>query len=771
MTVTKIMALLLLFGSQLAAQFYLDGIWKSIGPFGSGYNTNLLLDPRDNGRIYAFGNGTLFRSDNKGQDWQDITPFVSPDSYADNQLYIKENNPDQIYFIYNGEGKIFKSDNGGNTWNMFYSDENNYNIFFMDKNDPNVLLAYKSIGGWGNYFRIILKSEDRGASWYELMNGIDSQDGPVSVFLNTEYPNYMIAMQDITDGGDVVYDLKYFRSVNGGTLWQEMDIGTDTYFYLFLFDPYVSTNMYSIKNKQDKYEVYKSSNFGESWFEIGSGLPEANSFNNRFALSFVPGNSDKMFLTLITDYYLNGVDIYSSENGGVNWNLYGNIPDSRKLSQIIINPANNNEFYMASFPLGILYSMNQGSSWDLVYDGLTQTEINSFSLVNSDIIFAAVGKKGMFKTTNSGASWSPFYENTSSSVGKIFVSKSNDQFVFTNVGIDVGDYSISTDQGETWNSFFCSDCDLYTFDISSDNQTIYGDTYLGSNNGLVVSGIIKSTDMGESWNLLDTGFDDINTIKSIKIDPTNENIVYAIIFTRGEVYHDYLIKTTDGGNTWNILAENAIDLFINYPNPNYIYYATIDKFYISSNAGESFQVINLENMYSDIEFLETNPGVLIGLNYNGSIDISRDYGFTWTEIPELVGTSGINEIEICSEQVGDITLFGSTYTRGILKCTLNNITEINPGNNKLPTEFRLLQNHPNPFNPSTTIEYSIPEKSFVTINIYNTIGETVAELVNEEQDVGNHKIFFNAMDFSSGVYFYKITCRNFSETRKMVLLK
>ncbi len=85
--------------------------------------------------------------------------------------------------------------------------------------------------------------------------------------------------------------------------------------------------------------------------------------------------------------------------------------------------------------------------------------------------------------------------------------------------------------------------------------------------------------------------------------------------------------------------------------------------------------------------------------------------------------------------------------------------------------FSLSQNYPNPFNPTTTITYSIPTNSFVTLKIYNLLGSEIATLVNEEKSYGTYKVNWDAQNLSSGVYFYKMQAGNFSETKKLILLK
>jgi hypothetical protein len=89
----------------------------------------------------------------------------------------------------------------------------------------------------------------------------------------------------------------------------------------------------------------------------------------------------------------------------------------------------------------------------------------------------------------------------------------------------------------------------------------------------------------------------------------------------------------------------------------------------------------------------------------------------------------------------------------------------------VPDIYSLSQNYPNPFNPSTTIKYYVPQSSFVKIKVYNTIGQEIAELVNQELQIGNYEVTFDARNLPSGIYFYRIEAGNFVETKKMILMK
>ncbi len=85
--------------------------------------------------------------------------------------------------------------------------------------------------------------------------------------------------------------------------------------------------------------------------------------------------------------------------------------------------------------------------------------------------------------------------------------------------------------------------------------------------------------------------------------------------------------------------------------------------------------------------------------------------------------------------------------------------------------FQLLQNYPNPFNPVTSIQYSVGSKQFVTLKVYDLLGNEVAVLVNEEKPAGNYMVNFNAAGLASGIYFYRLKAGNFTQNHKMILLK
>ena len=92
--------------------------------------------------------------------------------------------------------------------------------------------------------------------------------------------------------------------------------------------------------------------------------------------------------------------------------------------------------------------------------------------------------------------------------------------------------------------------------------------------------------------------------------------------------------------------------------------------------------------------------------------------------------------------------------------------EINKVNN-----FELSQNYPNPFNPSTSIKFTLPSRELVSLKVYDILGNEVASLLNETMNAGLNTVKFDASNLASGMYFYTIKAGNFTDTKKMMLLK
>ena len=163
------------------------------------------------------------------------------------------------------------------------------------------------------------------------------------------------------------------------------------------------------------------------------------------------------------------------------------------------------------------------------------------------------------------------------------------------------------------------------------------------------------------------------------------------------------------------------------------------------------------------------PGSLIDI-YKANINEFQASAYQWLG-STTVGGNGVFSYVITDPTVEAVSLtattgVGNTSGFGFLEL----ITDVED-KEQFPTEFSLEQNYPNPFNPSTTISFSIPKEDFVSLKVFNSLGEEVAELLNETKPADNYSVSFNASTLTSGVYFYKISAGNFVETKKMLLMK
>ncbi|VAX19759.1 hypothetical protein MNBD_IGNAVI01-2080 [hydrothermal vent metagenome] len=128
---------------------------------------------------------------------------------------------------------------------------------------------------------------------------------------------------------------------------------------------------------------------------------------------------------------------------------------------------------------------------------------------------------------------------------------------------------------------------------------------------------------------------------------------------------------------------------------------------------------------------------------------------------DVIGICGMTETPIDDWGVDMTTRGEITVVTGVERETAPVVVE----------KFNLANNYPNPFNPSTKIQYSIPTNEFVSLRVYDIIGREVATLVNQQQNSGVYDVEFNASNLTSGVYFYKIEAGNFVSVKKMMLLK
>jgi hypothetical protein len=144
----------------------------------------------------------------------------------------------------------------------------------------------------------------------------------------------------------------------------------------------------------------------------------------------------------------------------------------------------------------------------------------------------------------------------------------------------------------------------------------------------------------------------------------------------------------------------------------------------------------------------------------------------WMMVTFIPGFGTSTEIHLYTYD--DINLIAGRYTYRIKQIDQDGSAHYSNMINidvNVPAEFALEQNYPNPFNPSTRIKYSIGSKQFVSLKVYDVLGNEIATLVNEEKPSGDYELQFLAVNLPSGIYFYKLEAGNFTKTKKMILMK
>ncbi len=194
----------------------------------------------------------------------------------------------------------------------------------------------------------------------------------------------------------------------------------------------------------------------------------------------------------------------------------------------------------------------------------------------------------------------------------------------------------------------------------------------------------------------------------------------------------------------------------------------------TANSSDRANFITLDSLGN---IFVTGHSFVVGIG-NDILTIKYDSNanLLWTNTFDGSANSNDWPLSMAIDKMGSVLVTGITSSTGAgydivtIKYPGNTTNLENPGDLYVQN-YSLAQNYPNPFNPVTTIQYSIPQRSSVTLKVYDVLGNEVAALVNEEKDRGVYSVNFDASQLASGMYLYRIQAGSFVETKKMILIK
>ncbi|MBK6771228.1 MAG: T9SS type A sorting domain-containing protein [Ignavibacteria bacterium] len=437
---------------------------------------------------------------------------------------------------------------------------------------------------------------------------------------------------------------------------------------------------------------------------------------------------------------ISGKSFYTVD-GGVHW-LPSVIPDSVRAITNIKYISDNTAYAVGAYNLSNV-------------SGRTSGAVNIMKLAKNNraslgVSFSPGYSAVILKTTDGGSSWFTF-GNVPDDYNYLYQLEFIDPANFLMIGTHqtynnfTGKLGTSNDGGNNWRnvSIPLNEGDLNCLQYAGGKifAAGYEETSIPGTRAI----ILKSDDNGATWTKkIYPSEENFNDIKF-----TDNTIGYACsyYYTNSRIPVSKIYRTTDGGSSWNPLNMDLDSVMIN-------------KIGVCKQTGV---VTAFGNRYGDeIGGISNNKCFILS---------SSDFGENW------VSQKSINNGNVF---LRDMVFLDSdnAYTVGFLgtdphvyHTTNGGYDYFNNPSSLVPDDFQLFQNYPNPFNPVTQIKFQLNIDEFVSLKIFNSLGEETGTLLEGRQNAGLHTVVFNGGDTPSGIYFYTLKAGNYSQTLKMILLR
>ena len=407
------------------------------------------------------------------------------------------------------------------------------------------------------------------------------------------------------------------------------------------------------------------------------------------------------------------------------------------------------------------------NGWNDVTQAGTYPGLHGVYALDSDNIWV-VGNEGMIlNTTNSGTTWN---EINCLETYHMY----NVHFINADTGWVGGDDDSqtevlrTTDGGLSWEIQLLrnnpeGNCDIEFMEGSPGE----------SHRGFVTAGLShvwRTDDYGENWVLSPIGGCGAGNFESLCFIDKDEG---WFVGAPSNVLEVTIVHTMDGGESFDVQT-NPMDPDIKLTcvsfadNQHGVAVGLNGTILYTSNGGQNWEERSIGYTYWASVFL-TESGKAWAVGEAGNIIYSTDWGNSWTTQESGV-TCWLWEVFFINDYEGWI-VGGSMGEPGVILHTTTGGVITDVMENNIVRKFNLHQNYPNPFNPTTTIEYQIPERNFVTLKIFDVLGNEISTLVNEEKEAGSYTSVFKIEGLGSGVYYYQMKSGSFVQTKKMMLIK
>ena len=640
-------------------------------------------------------------------------------------------------------GAVYKSTDGGINWIAQNSGTGRilYKAQFINSNTGWIVGGRQDGSDY-----LLLKTTNGGTNWENLSFGSGAYSNEGVYFLND--------MTGWVCGSDNTIAGAIHKTTDGGLTWNRKNIPVTTTIVTTIKFANTNKGWASSSSIYNTGPIYYSSDGGENW------SVQTNTNQHYHYLDV----KDSMNAAVVGSRVLSpaGTHVFVTSNGGTTW-IDNNTPISNYTNSVKYI---GNSIWIAADYSQILQSTNSGTNWIFQFrSARLRSVVWTASLTGWITGNTVLGSTGItLKTVNGGLNWIADLN----SPGGAQISFVNPDYGWVLWEGNSAYIWRTTNGGGTWSQNFIP-AGGWTggiFFINKDTGWAFGS-----------SGNLRFTaDGGVSW---------------VPQNPASSNYIQSVFFVNsnegwlGGGYssgNGFISHTTNTGQTWTpqipATGAHVLDLF--FLNKNYGWATMLSGgVQRTTNGGQNWILAgSVSKDYAErILMINQDTGWVVAYNLaSGSGDglgyIYKTYDGGSTLIQEYVTSWPRSDLTDIAIRDNKLWVTGNHNT--ILSYDIP--IGIKPINSSVPEKFKLFQNYPNPFNPVTKIKFDIPsnvksEKSNVNIIIYDILGKEIEVLVNQQLQPGSYEVGWDGNNYTSGVYFYKITSGDYSNSKKMVLVK